>query len=154
MFRRNVLTSSPRGNYLINCHFDVLNDIPMDRGDVSQTLICTVGAICSLASSGLMYQTRKCLHIHVNITDNKKTLQKIAFLFFFLFQMYVPWFTRVWFKESSFLLSCQDLIWCFNSMRSPQGFRCGKTQMVSKSSQAFPLAMNEVLGRLFPFWLI
>lgn len=86
MFRRNVLTSSPRGNYLINCHFDVLNDIPMDRGDVSQTLICTVGAICSLASSGLMYQTQKCLHIHVNITDNKKTLQKIAFLFFFFFK--------------------------------------------------------------------
>lgn len=83
MFRRNVLTSSPQGNYLINCHFDVLNGIPMDRGDVSQTLICTVGAICSLASSGLMYQTQKCLHIHVNITDNKRTLQKIAFLFFF-----------------------------------------------------------------------
>lgn len=82
MFRRNVLTSSPQGNYLINCHFDVLNGIPMDRGDVSQTLICTVGAICSLASSGLMYQTQKCLHIHVNITDNKRTLQKTPSSFF------------------------------------------------------------------------
>lgn len=83
MFGRNVLTSSPQGNYLINCHFDVLNGIPMDRGDVFQTLICTVGAISSLASSGLMYQTHKCLHIHVNIIDNKRMLQIIAFLFFF-----------------------------------------------------------------------
>lgn len=154
MFRRNVLTSSPQGNYLINCHFDVLNGIPMDRGDVSQTLICTVGAICSLASSGLMYQTQKCLHIHVNITDNKRTLQKIAFLFFFLFQMWVSWFTRVWFKEASILLSCQDLIWYFNFTRSPQGFRCGKNETVWKFSQVFPLAMNEFSGRLLPFWLI
>lgn len=81
------------GNYLINCRLDVLNYVPVDRGDVSQTLICTVGAVFSLASSGLMYQTRKCQRIHVNIIDKKKwMLQKLP-PFFFLFQMWGSWFT-------------------------------------------------------------
>lgn len=153
MFRRNVLTSSPQGNYLINCHFDVLNGIPMDRGDVSQTLICTVGAICSLASSDLMYQTQKCLHIHVNITDNKRTLQKLPSSFFPLPNVSSLIHQRYGLKKPVSYWAVRTSS-CFNSTRSTQGFRCGKTQMVSKSSQVFPLAMNEVSGRLFPFWLI